>query len=962
MQYRRHEEFGVPSSTGRNRQTDLDPDHFLVTRFRRSVSPRRMERVLGGDRRSDSLERRNYGWDVGVNRDDHLPSRSPPYGEVKRGPRYDDGVIDRDFPPLEVRGRYEFIDRMGMNMNLDVGSGRRNDHDFKHSGSRAVREDFDGGRLNSGRHGMVGQNSMVLEDGPGCGMYRLAADAGPTSKYEERGGKFASASASANMGLNQLRDERARYPDPFLVDKLSSRGPYREGEKSIFNLRDDPYTNVTASKSKDLTGSPHFKDFAGTSAGNSRANFPSSYRGGVPLPVEDHPKSSVKITEPLGYAGYGPRQIVDTRDPDVEIKDDLVRYGRDTFSPTRSEHRHYLHRKPIVRENDDYVHPSDEIYRRMDLRERMDYSRRDLLRPSMVDPVTDRLDNTDFSRGNLSNNSAWDHHSHEKQTVSNYIGLSRSSAALKQGGQYLDSTSAHFELGRKISREAEMPYLGMSRDREISHLRTGYDFKRDMGPESYKERVRSSPDFSYDTELHRLPERTRRIEEELGNYDPSNRVMKRKYRMDEEMSRRTSRNIMPSEWNNSGRREDQNDRNDEWTTSLDATGPFLSKRRGYAHGLNRRVERAYDGDYDEEYTSEDWFSSHDQEEHLRDHSTKSYKYGSKYSKGHSKPGSLSWYNSNHPSRKHVLPKWKNVWIRGKDDNDVNAHAAEVEQSEDWVSSAKSEPPEDSEEFQQLVHKFFLSFTKKLNDNPGVRKRYQEHGRAGSLFCIVCGRSLSKEFMDTQRLATHAFMSHKVGLRAQHLGLLKAICVLLGWSTAVVPDTVTWFPAPLSSAEALAQKEDLILWPPVIIIHNSSVPYNDSEGRGVITVEALEDFLRGKGFGGGKIRTGRSANHSIMVVRYLGTFSGLEDAEKLHRYFAENKHGRKEYNQMASSKGKSSTGGEGEMKEDKVNELVLYGYMGIAEDLDSIDNDTKRKCLIKSKKEIQDLVDAPVKPE
>lgn len=217
-------------------------------------------------------------------------------------------------------------------------------------------------------------------------------------------------------------------------------------------------------------------------------------------------------------------------------------------------------------------------------------------------------------------------------------------------------------------------------------------------------------------------------------------------------------------------------------------------------------------------------------------------------------------------------------------------------------------------------------------------------------------------MDTQRLATHAFMSHKVGLRAQHLGLLKAICVLLGWSTAVVPDTVTWFPAPLSSAEALAQKEDLILWPPVIIIHNSSVPYNDSEGRGVITVEALEDFLRGKGFGGGKIRTGRSANHSIMVVRYLGTFSGLEDAEKLHRYFAENKHGRKEYNQMASSKGKSSTGGEGEMKEDKVNELVLYGYMGIAEDLDSIDNDTKRKCLIKSKKEIQDLVDAPVKPE
>ncbi|CAK9134779.1 unnamed protein product [Ilex paraguariensis] len=220
-------------------------------------------------------------------------------------------------------------------------------------------------------------------------------------------------------------------------------------------------------------------------------------------------------------------------------------------------------------------------------------------------------------------------------------------------------------------------------------------------------------------------------------------------------------------------------------------------------------------------------------------------------------------------------------------------------------------------------------------------------------------------MDTQRLVNHAFMSHKQGLRAQHLGLHKAICVLMGWNS-VAPDTVTWVPEAISSAEALAQKEDLIVWPPVVVIHNSSILDNNPEERKVVTVEALGEFLRGKGFSGGKMKVclGKPANHSIMEVKFLGTFSGLQDAEKLHKYFAENKRGRKDFERITYGRSKNSRSDkrEGEMKGDEVEELLLYGYMGIAEDLDKVDFDTKRKCSIKSKKEIQDLVDAPVKPE
>lgn len=91
------------------------------------------------------------------------------------------------------------------------------------------------------------------------------------------------------------------------------------------------------------------------------------------------------------------------------------------------------------------------------------------------------------------------------------------------------------------------------------------------------------------------------------------------------------------------------------------------------------------------------------------------------------------------------------------------------------------------------------------------------------------------------------MSHKAGLRAEHLGLHKAICVLLGWSTVVPDDTITWVPQVLPKAEALAQKEDLILWPPVIIVHNISFSHTNPEMWKVVTMEALEAFIRGAWF-------------------------------------------------------------------------------------------------------------------
>ncbi|CAL5363370.1 unnamed protein product [Camellia sinensis] len=1104
MQSRRHDDFTIPSDRRdrgielgldpydrRDRGIELGHDPYAMPRrdfldrsprSRRSLSPRKVEgsrRLLGVDGRRNSVERRDYGWDLGGGRGERLLSRSPPFGLGHKRPHYDEGVSSRDLLTPGLRQRNEFVDYVDTNADADGNIGLKPEFRFEHNASKFSREkDFDGNRLlGASVHGMLGQKLMVSKDDAVRDSFRLPKDLGTTSKYEEGDGRFSS--SSANLDIGRFKDERARYPDPLLGDKLSAMESYREREDPMFYSTDVSYTQVPVSQSKDRIGTSQFEDFTGPSPGISRANFHTSYQDGMTLLTDEYPRNSAKLKEPSGFGGYGQRSILDSgRDANMEHKD-LAHYRRDTFSPTRAD-QDYLNPRAGGRDSDEYGYPSDEFYRRMDTHERVDYDHTDYLRPRMRDPISERADNTEYTYRNLRDNSFLDRPSMQKQTLSNYLGANVSTAS--KGREYLDSGSAPVEFGRRVPRDHEIPHFGVSKEHEISHLRLGYGFGRDAGPASHNERMRNSPEYNYELEMRRPAVRTHEMKaEELGTYDSSDRSLKRKYSADAEKNRYNSRNITPGKWYNTSRIRDLNNRNEEWTGE-DSSVSFSSRNAGYDKKQYQREERTFVGaDRHRVSPSEDWFSSHDSMEHVQQYSIKPYKPGGRYSKGHLRPGPVRSYNSYHHSKRHVLSKRNNVWIRGKDDNQVDVLENEVDQSEDWVSSAKSEPPEDSEEFRQLVHKAFLIFSKKLNENPGVRKRYKEQGRAGSLFCIVCGRrtmimvlvnrvsvryswlllpkvchddmekshavyqllfvvheslqnamitlenmelvsllmnwhppmymqwsrsylinfcdvglgkgclftlcpvaviesftyscncssmcsfSLSKDFMDTQRLVMHAFMSHKVGLRAQHLGLHKAICVLLGWNSVVAPDVITWVPEDVPDAEARAQKEDLVLWPPVIIIHNSSIAENNVGERKVITLEALGEFLRGKGFSGGKIKTylGKPANHSVMVVKFLGTFSGLQDAERLHKYFVDNKHGRVEFEQVTSSsnKGKSSSNNDvGVMQGHSMEELVLYGYIGIAEDLDKVDMDTKRKSLIKSKKEIQDLANAAVKPE
>lgn len=106
----------------------------------------------------------------------------------------------------------------------------------------------------------------------------------------------------------------------------------------------------------------------------------------------------------------------------------------------------------------------------------------------------------------------------------------------------------------------------------------------------------------------------------------------------------------------------------------------------------------------------------------------------------------------------------------------------------------------------------------------------------------------------------------------------------------------------------------------------------------------------------KVCYGKPANQSVLLVKFNGTLSGLREAGRLDKSYIKSKHGRTNFKQLKSECGSSRgmTVASSEREDD-----FLYGYLGIAEDLDKLDFDTKKRCVLKSKKQILSIVDAPI---
>lgn len=102
---------------------------------------------------------------------------------------------------------------------------------------------------------------------------------------------------------------------------------------------------------------------------------------------------------------------------------------------------------------------------------------------------------------------------------------------------------------------------------------------------------------------------------------------------------------------------------------------------------------------------------------------------------------------------------------------------------------------------------------------------------------------SKDFPDMHGLIMHTYNSDSADLRLDHLGLHKALCVLMGWNYSMPPDNSKTYKF-LSADEAAANQDDLIIWPPVVIIQNT-ITGKSKEGRMEgLGNKAMDNKIRG----------------------------------------------------------------------------------------------------------------------
>ncbi|XP_057958155.1 uncharacterized protein LOC131151016 isoform X2 [Malania oleifera] len=140
-----------------------------------------------------------------------------------------------------------------------------------------------------------------------------------------------------------------------------------------------------------------------------------------------------------------------------------------------------------------------------------------------------------------------------------------------------------------------------------------------------------------------------------------------------------------------------------------------------------------------------------------------------------------------------------------------------------------------------LKKAYLHFVKMINENASQRKTYLENGNQGRPQCVVCGRS--KDFPDMHGLIMHTYNYDNADMRVDHLGLHKALCVLMGWNYSKPPDNTKAYQF-LSADEAAENQDDLIMWPPVVIIHNT-ITGKGKEGRMEgLGNKAMDNKLRG----------------------------------------------------------------------------------------------------------------------
>ncbi|XP_020576929.1 uncharacterized protein LOC110022377 [Phalaenopsis equestris] len=110
------------------------------------------------------------------------------------------------------------------------------------------------------------------------------------------------------------------------------------------------------------------------------------------------------------------------------------------------------------------------------------------------------------------------------------------------------------------------------------------------------------------------------------------------------------------------------------------------------------------------------------------------------------------------------------------DSDECDSAGELEEDDD----------DEEEEVEEWAFKIFMDIFTKDNE---LRRYYEENHDKGEFLCLVCegsGAKKGRTFGDCAGLVQHCSNAAKIGPKAAHRGLARALCRVVGWNFERLP--------------------------------------------------------------------------------------------------------------------------------------------------------------------------------
>ncbi|GMP88579.1 hypothetical protein CsSME_00040512 [Camellia sinensis var. sinensis] len=655
-------------------------------------------RVLGSEHPSGSSQRRDYS--------KHLDGDGE--GELQKLSQFNEALSQRDSPSLKFQWKYLLDEHKRVNDNVNHSSKNFPDYGVGISSTRVntERNCQGSGFADMARSGMMVAKPIHMEIGrEGTFPGYLPPSGTRRSSVDTDSGGLLLPSQKLNSTLD--KDEDIRFQAHLPSDKLPARELLKEEDISKFYSREERFHCHSRDTSHYVIPSSQSKTSTTVPFGSSMNDYHYSGGNGYPIRSDGFSRSSGLLNDPISREAYThDSHSNSSRDPTLHLED-MTNYMKVQLTPKEGTQRGYAYSEVQRSEKSDMGSLTDKLYGKMVSIED-DYGHRESLGPRIVEPIIDRMVVTESSgRERLIEGRLRDYHrSSQEQPISNYPDAARSSYASKKEGEDLGSRSVHLEYERELYRGHENIYSSEDHGCGIDdHLH------------SDEERLNMSLMEDYDLWLDGVDDnhQDRFIVEELGSLEHPKRMRKRTWDVDNKLSRQNPGSKFPSDRKITGKIHDTK-----------SNKPLLSSSR------YRNVGKTFNGVVGHRNSNSNASGS------LSACNPRRLKYSFRDIKKRLGPV---------PQHVHIpQPSAKKIKLQkslrnNQDGYHGSIHAEEGGPSEVKLTPAKSEPPENSKEFKQLVHSAFFKFVKQLNENPAQRRRLKEQGKIGSLKCSVCGRSV-----------------------------------------------------------------------------------------------------------------------------------------------------------------------------------------------------------------------------